>query len=147
ASADDAAQQFVKVYSKYIRQQARTAVDKVAARVEVVDTAVRSLRDADAARTEAAAARTSSGEQLTEAERAHEQARTTLDALHRSTAYEGKQQLDDLASAVANLERTTEAQAEQAGRAQAVVADRMRDHDNARDALEAASGAQRRSED
>ncbi|KLL96006.1 hypothetical protein NJ76_20295, partial [Rhodococcus sp. IITR03] len=33
AAADDAAQQFVKVYSKYLRQQARTAVDKVATRL------------------------------------------------------------------------------------------------------------------
>ncbi|WP_277371644.1 TIGR02680 family protein [Rhodococcus rhodochrous] len=147
AAADDAAQQFVKVYSKYIRQQARTAVDKVATRLAVVDTAVRSLREATEARTEAAAARTASEEQLLVAERDHEQARTTLEALHRSSAYEGKQQLDDLASAVKNLDRTTAAQAEQANRAQAVVADRLRDHDSARDALETATAARRRAED
>ncbi|MEU5844362.1 TIGR02680 family protein [Rhodococcus sp. NPDC047139] len=147
AAADDAAQQFVKVYSKYIRQQARTAVDKVGARLGVVDTAIRSLREAAAARTEAGAARTVSEEQLADAERDHEQARTTLEALHRSSAYEGKQQLDDLASVVANLERTTAVQADQAARAQTVVADRLRDRDRARDALEAATAARRRSED
>ena len=147
AAADDAAQQFVTVYSKYLRQQTRAAVDKVATRLDVVATAIRSLRDAAGARADAATARTASDAQLAAAEREHEQARTTLDALHRSSAYEGKQQLDDLASAVANLERTTAAQADQTARAQAVVADRLRDHENARDALETATAARRRSED
>ncbi|WP_241387482.1 TIGR02680 family protein [Rhodococcus sp. CH91] len=147
AAADDAAQRFVAVYSKYMRQQARAAVDRVSIRLDAVETAMQALRATAADREGAAAARAESEERLATAEREHEQARTTLDALQRSSAYEGKQQLDDLASVVANLERTTTAQAEQAARAQAAVADRTGEHERACEASTVATAARRRCED
>ncbi|MFD6856894.1 TIGR02680 family protein [Rhodococcus sp. NPDC060090] len=147
AAADDAAQRFVTVYSKYVRQQARVTVEQVAGRLEAVDAAVLALRQAGAAQQEATAARAESEERLAGAEREHEQARTTLDALQRSSAYEGKQQLDDLASVVANLERTTAAQTDNATRAQAALADRVGEQTRAEDAVTAATSTRRRTED
>ncbi|NLU64860.1 TIGR02680 family protein [Rhodococcus sp. HNM0563] len=147
AAADDAAQRFVAVYSRYVRQQARVAVEQVSGRLEAVDAAVLALRQAATTQQEATAARTESGELLTGAERELEQARTTLEALQRSSAYEGKQQLDDLASVVANLERTTAAQTENAARAQTSMADRRGELTRAEEMLTAATAARRRAED
>ncbi|HET8994302.1 MAG TPA: TIGR02680 family protein [Rhodococcus sp. (in: high G+C Gram-positive bacteria)] len=147
AAADDAAQRFVTVYSKYVRQQARVAVEQVSGRLEAVDAAVLALRQAATTQRVSTAARTESEERLAGAEREHEQARTTLDALQRSSAYEGKQQLDDLASVVANLERTTSAQTDNAARAQATVADRISEQTRAEETLTAATSTRRRTED
>ena len=147
AAADDAAQSFVAVYSNYLRQQARSEVDQVGMRLATVRGAVEALRSAVADREGAAAARAQAEETLAVAERDLEQARANLDALQRSGAYEGKQQLDDLAQAVANLERTTAVQAEQAERAQSAVAQRADELERAESALAAALSTRTRCED
>lgn len=146
AAADDAAQSFVAVYSTYLRQQARAEVDQVGARLATVEAAVESLRSATADREGSAAERTRAEEILAATERELEQARANLEALQRSSAYEGKQQLDDLAQAVANLERTTAVQAEQAARAHSTVAQRADDLEHAETALAAAVSARTRCE-
>ncbi len=146
AAADDAAQSFVAVYTTYLRQQARAEVDQVGARLATVDAAVVSLRAATADKETSATERTRAEETLGTTERDLEQARANLEALQRSSAYEGKQQLDDLAQAVANLERTTAAQAEQAARAHSAVAQRADEFERAQHALAAAVSARTRCE-
>ncbi|MFI6397148.1 TIGR02680 family protein [Rhodococcus coprophilus] len=147
AAADDAAQSFVAVYTTYLRQQARAEVDQVGARLTTVDAAIVSLRSTTADKETSATERTRAEEALAATERNLEQARANLEALQRSSAYEGKQQLDDLAQAVANLERTTVAQAEQAARARSAVAQRADDLERAQAALAAAVSARTRCED
>ncbi|MFD6674328.1 TIGR02680 family protein [Rhodococcus zopfii] len=131
SAADEAAQRFVTVYGKYLRQQARADVEQVATRLAAVDAGIEALHGAAADRLHAGTDRAAVEQQLADTERELEQARANLEALQRSSAYEGKQQLDDLAQAVANLERTTIAQAEQARRAQATLAQRTEETERA----------------
>lgn len=104
SAADEAAQRFVTVYGRYLRQQARADVEQVAARLTAVDAGVAALHGAAADRLRSGTDRATVEQQLADTERELEQARANLEALQRSSAYEGKQQLDDLAQAVANLE-------------------------------------------
>ena len=147
AAADDAAQSFVSVYTRYLQVQAKADIDQIASRLSTVDTAIAALRDATRERDLSAADRAAADERSAAAEHTLEQARTNLEALQRSSAYEGKQQLDDLAQAVANLERTTSGQAEQAQRAQAAVVQRTDEHDRAAEAVTHAAAAAARAED
>uniref|UniRef100_UPI00082DCA55 TIGR02680 family protein n=1 Tax=Rhodococcus phenolicus TaxID=263849 RepID=UPI00082DCA55 len=146
SAADEAAQRFVTVYGRYLRQQARADVEQVAARLTAVDAGVAALHGAAADRLRSGTDRATVEQQLADTERELEQARANLEALQRSSAYEGKQQLDDLAQAVANLERTTVAQGEQARRAQAALAQRTEDTERAAAAVTAAVAALTRGE-
>jgi len=147
AAADDAAQRFVAVYTRYVGQQARAKVDKVAERLGAVDTAVQELRRAAGEQEQAATARAEAEERLAAVERDFEQARATQAALQGSTAYQSKRQLDDLTSAVRNLEQTTAGQAAAATRAQAAVADRLTEYERAGESVTVATATRRRCED
>ncbi|MDI9939494.1 MULTISPECIES: TIGR02680 family protein [Rhodococcus] len=147
AAADQAAQSFVGVYAKYLRQQARTDVDHLATRLETVRSGIAALHDAAADRARSQESRAAAEERFTAAERALDQANATLDALKRSTAYEGRTQLDDLAQAVATLEKSTELQAEKARKAKATLEQRAEEHDKAGDAVARAVEALTHAED
>ncbi|GAA4474498.1 hypothetical protein GCM10023094_10200 [Rhodococcus olei] len=122
--ADQATQAFVGVYTKYLRQQARTDVEQVARRFESVAAARTALTDAVAERALRQRSREEAEERLVSAERALDLARAELDTLQRSGAYEGKQQLDDLAAVVADLRKSTDQQADRARKAQTGLAQR-----------------------
>ncbi|KOS55040.1 TIGR02680 family protein [Rhodococcus rhodochrous] len=147
AAADDAAQRFVAVYTTYLGQQARADVDRLGARLAAVDAGTSEWTASVAEFDRAGAERALTLERLEVAERDLEQARATLEALQRSSAYEGKQQLDDLAQVVADLERTTAGQAEQAQRAQAELAQREEEARRAAEAAVDAAAAAHRAED
>ncbi|MCQ4120098.1 TIGR02680 family protein [Rhodococcus tibetensis] len=124
AAADEATQRFVGVYTKYLRQQARSDIDQLAGRLEAVDTGITALRETAAEQTRSREAREAAEQGFIDAERALDQATENLDALKRSTAYEGRTQLDDLAQAVATLEKSTEQQVDKAAKAQATLVQR-----------------------
>ena len=65
----------------------------------------------------------------------------------RSSAYEGKQQLDDLAQAVATLKLSTEQQADKSRKAQAALAQRGDEADKAASSVKRAAEALSRAED
>jgi hypothetical protein len=147
AAADQAAQSFVTVYSKYLAQQARTDVEQVARRLESVDRAKAVLDQALALQASRQEERLLAEERFTVAERSLEQARADLDTLQRSGAYEGKQQLDDLAAAVEQLKVSTAQQADKARKAQATLEQRTDEATRAADAVRRASGAMVRAEE
>ncbi|WP_137726063.1 TIGR02680 family protein [Prescottella subtropica] len=147
AAADRAAQSFVTVYSTYLAQQARTDVEQVARRLESVD---RTTTVRDEALTRQAARqeeRLLAEDRFTAAERALEQARADLDTLQRSGAYEGKQQLDDLAAAVEQLKVSTAQQADKARKAQATLAQRTDEASRATESVRRANAALAHAED
>ena len=94
--ADRAARNFVGVYSKYLRVQARSDVDQVARRLEAVTHATTAHFAAAALKERRLAERVAAEHRFDEAERALDQAIADRETLQRSSAYEGKQQLDDL---------------------------------------------------
>ncbi|CAM2877279.1 TIGR02680 family protein [Prescottella defluvii] len=139
AAADQAAQSFVTVYSKYLGQQARTDVEQVARRIESVERAKTVLDEAVVLQTSRQEERLLAEDRFTAAERALEQSRADLETLQRSGAYEGKQQLDDLAAAVAQLKLSTEQQADKARRAQATLEQRTDEAGRASDSVKRAT--------
>lgn len=147
AAADQAAQSFVTVYSRYLAQQARTDVEQVARRLESVDRAKSVLDAALALQTTRQEERLLAEERFTAAERALEQARADLDTLQRSGAYEGKQQLDDLAAAVEQLKVSTAQQADKARKAQATLEQRTAEAARATDSVRRANAALVRAEE
>ncbi|MFC9516960.1 TIGR02680 family protein [Nocardiaceae bacterium NPDC056970] len=146
AAADQAAQSFVTVYSKYLAQQARTDVEQVARRLESVERAQSVLDAAVALQSSRQEERLLAEDRFTAAERALEQARADLDTLQRSGAYEGKQQLDDLAAAVAQLKLSTEQQADKARKAQATLEQRTGEATRATESVRTATAALVRAE-
>lgn len=146
AAADQAAQSFVTVYSKYLAQQARTDVEQVARRLESVERAQSVLDAAVALQSSRQEERLLAEDRFTAAERALEQARADLDTLQRSGAYEGKQQLDDLAAAVAQLKLSTEQQADKARKAQATLEQRTGEATRATESVRAATASLVRAE-
>ncbi|QBJ98451.1 TIGR02680 family protein [Rhodococcus sp. ABRD24] len=147
AAADQAAQSFITVYSKYLSQQARTDVEQVARRLESVERARAMLDDAAALQTKRQTERLVAEDRFTAAERALEQSRADLDTLQRSGAYEGKQQLDDLAAAVAQLKLSTEQQADKARKAQATLEQRTDEAGRATESVRRATAALARAEE
>ncbi|MFF0813732.1 TIGR02680 family protein [Rhodococcus sp. NPDC003318] len=123
-AADQATQSFVGVYTKYLRQQARTDVEQVSRRFEAVTAATTALGEAVAGRTRRQRERVEAEERLVAAERALDLARAGLETLQRSSAYEGKQQLDDLAAVVADLRKSTDQQVDKARKSEASLAQR-----------------------
>ncbi|MGW0176175.1 TIGR02680 family protein [Rhodococcus sp. NPDC003322] len=145
--ADQATRSFVGVYTKYLRQQARTDVEQVSRRLETVDAAVTAVGDTAVAQTRRQQERVEAEERATAAERALDLARAELETLQRSSAYEGKQQLDDLGAAVADLRRSTEQQADKARKAQASLAQRAEESAQSTTRVEQATHALSRAED
>ncbi|MGO4201594.1 TIGR02680 family protein [Rhodococcus sp. TAF43] len=147
AAADQAAHSFVTVYSKYLSQQARTDVEQVSRRIESVERAKTVLDEAVALQTSRQEERLLAEGRFTAAERALEQGRADLETLQRSGAYEGKQQLDDLAAAVAQLKLSTEQQADKARRAQATLEQRTDEATRASDSVKRATAELVRAEE
>ncbi|MFC7450421.1 TIGR02680 family protein [Rhodococcus daqingensis] len=147
AAADQAAQGFVGVYTKYLRQQARTDVEQVSRRLESVDHGIVALAEAAQLRGRRQEERVAAEERFDAAERALDQGRSDLETLQRSGAYEGKQQLDDLAAVVAQLKLSTEQQIDKAHKAQAGLEQRADEAAKSASAVARAVAALTRAED
>ncbi|MDV7197609.1 TIGR02680 family protein [Rhodococcus kroppenstedtii] len=147
AEADRAATSFLDVYGRNLAVQARTDVDQVSRRLDAVDHAVTAVFAARALQDRRRAEREAAELRFDEADRALDRALTDQQTLQRSSAYEGKQQLDDLADAVRRLEISTQQQAEKARRAQEAVAGRRADADAAAERAREVAAVVARAED
>lgn len=147
AAADQAAQSFIGVYTKYLRQQSRGEIEQVSTRLAAVTRGVAAMDESSLAQTRSREARAAAEERFNQAEQALENARANVEALQRSSAYEGKQQLDDLAQAVATLKLSTEQQADKSRKAQAALAQRGDEADKAASSVKRAAEALSRAED
>ncbi|WP_285184888.1 TIGR02680 family protein [Rhodococcus sp. MEB041] len=145
--ADHASKRFVEVYSKYLAVQARTDVDQVGRRLEAVDHATVALFAAKGLRERRRVERVEAEKRYEAAERALDLAVADQQTLQRSTAYEGKQQLDDLADAVRKLEVSTVQQRDKARKATEAVDVRRREADEAAVALRESTASIVRAED
>ncbi|GAB4586657.1 TIGR02680 family protein [Nocardia sp. IFM 10818] len=145
--ADTATRAFVGVYRKYLAVQAKTDVDQVRTRLDAVTHAGTALHAAAALRqrrdTERAAAET----RAEDADRAYEQALSDRETLQRSSAYEGKQQLDDLADAVKRLETSAAVHHDKSLKARQTVDQRAEESERAQAAVQNAASALARGED
>ncbi|OJF80926.1 SbcC/MukB-like Walker B domain-containing protein [Nocardia seriolae] len=145
--ADTATRDFVKVYHKYLAVQAKTDIDQVRTRLDAVTHSGTALHAAAALRrrrdTERAAAET----RAEDADRAYEQALADRETLQRSSAYEGKQQLDDLADAVRRLETSAAVHNDKALKSRQTVDQRLEESERAQAAVTNASSALARGED
>ncbi|MBJ8337599.1 TIGR02680 family protein [Antrihabitans sp. YC3-6] len=130
--ADNAAKKFVGVYSKYLGVQAKTDIEQVARRLTAVEHATTALFAAKALRTRREDERVAADHRLDAADRALDQATADRETLMRSSAYEGKQQLDDLAEAVRRLELSTQQQSAKATKSQEALAQRTLDVERTR---------------
>lgn len=147
AQADRAARNFVSVYSKYLRVQTRSDVEQVSRRLEAVTHATTGHFAAAASMDRRLMERAAAEARFDEAERALDQAVADRETLQRSSAYEGKQQLDDLAESAAKLEISTAHQADRARKAQADLAQRTSESARADSALRDSLAGLARAED
>ncbi|MET8778201.1 TIGR02680 family protein [Nocardia sp. NPDC004654] len=145
--ADTATRAFVGVYRKYLAVQAKTDVDQVRARLDAVTHASTALFAATALRERREAERTAAEARADDADRAYEQALTDRETLQRSSAYEGKQQLDDLADAVRRLETSAAVHRDKALKANQTLDQRAQEAERARAAVQQAAAALSRGED
>ncbi|WP_405176891.1 TIGR02680 family protein [Nocardia sp. NBC_01377] len=145
--ADSATRAFVGVYRKYLGVQARTDLDRVRARLDAVTHASTALFAATALRQRRDADRTGAQARADDADRAYEQAMTDRETLQRSSAYEGKQQLDDLADAVRRLETSASVHGDKALKAAQTLDQRAQEAERARAAVTNAAAALARGED
>lgn len=145
--ADTATRAFVGVYRKYLAVQAKSDADQVRGRIDAVTHGSTALFAATALRERREGERTAAEERAETADRAYEQALTDRETLQRSSAYEGKQQLDDLADAVRRLETSAAVHRDKATKAQQSVDQRAEEAERSRAAVESATGALSRGED
>ncbi|MET8651808.1 SbcC/MukB-like Walker B domain-containing protein [Nocardia aurea] len=145
--ADSATRAFVGVYRKYLGVQARTDLDRVRARLDAVTHASTALFAATALRQRRDADRTDAQARADDADRAYEQAMTDRETLQRSSAYEGKQQLDDLADAVRRLETSASVHGDKALKAAQTLDQRAQEAERAGAAVTNAAAALARAED
>ncbi|MDO3648480.1 SbcC/MukB-like Walker B domain-containing protein [Nocardia mangyaensis] len=145
--ADTATRRFVDVYRKYLAVQAKTDVDQVRARLDAVTNASTALFAATALRTRRETDRTAAETRAEDADRAYEQAIADRENLQRSSAYEGKQQLDDLADAVRRLETSAAAHRDKAAEAGQTLQRRAEEAERAAEAVRTAGAALVRGED
>ncbi|MFD4428525.1 SbcC/MukB-like Walker B domain-containing protein [Nocardia sp. NPDC058497] len=145
--ADTATRRFVDVYRKYLAVQAKTDVDQVRTRLDAVTNASTALFAATALRTRRDADRTEAETRAEEADRAYEQAIADRENLQRSSAYEGKQQLDDLADAVRRLETSAAVHRDKAAEAGQTLQRRAEEAERAAEAVRTAAAALVRGED
>ncbi|WP_280212832.1 SbcC/MukB-like Walker B domain-containing protein [Nocardia cyriacigeorgica] len=145
--ADTATRDFVGVYRKYLAVQAKTDVDQVAARLDAVTHASTALFAATALRERRESERTAAEARAEDADRAYEQAIADRETLQRSSAYEGKQQLDDLADAVRRLETSASAHRDKAVKAAQTLDQRAQEAERATAAVATTAAALARGED
>ncbi|WP_043726495.1 TIGR02680 family protein [Nocardia asiatica] len=145
--ADTATRAFVEVYRKYLAVQAKTDVDQVRARLDAVTHAGTALFAATALRERRETERAVAEARAEDADRAYEQALADRENLQRSSAYEGKQQLDDLADAVRRLETSAGVHADKALKARQTLDQRTQEAERARTAVRTAAAALARGED
>ncbi|MFH5227690.1 TIGR02680 family protein [Antrihabitans spumae] len=144
--ADNAAKKFVGVYSKYLGVQAKTDIEQVAKRLTAVEHATTALFAAKALRTRREEERVAADQRLDAADHALDQATADRETLMRSSAYEGKQQLDDLAEAVRKLELSTQQQSAKAAKSQEALAQRTVDVERIRSSVAENAAALTRTE-
>ncbi|GAB2696259.1 TIGR02680 family protein [Nocardia thraciensis] len=145
--ADTATRAFVDVYRKYLGVQAKSDVEQVRSRLDTVTHSSTALFAATALRERREAERAAAEVRAEEADRAYEQALSDRETLQRSSAYEGKQQLDDLADAVRRLETSAAVHRDKATKAQQAVDQRAGEAERGRAAVESAVAALSRGED
>ncbi|MET7771113.1 TIGR02680 family protein [Nocardia sp. NPDC005366] len=145
--ADSATRAFVGVYRKYLAVQAKTDLDQVRARLDAVTHASTALFAATALRRRRETERTAAQARADDADRAYEQAMTDRETLQRSSAYEGKQQLDDLADAVRRLETSASVHRDKALKAAQTLDQRAQEAERGRVAVQNAAAALARGED
>ncbi|MEU6185595.1 TIGR02680 family protein [Nocardia sp. NPDC047038] len=145
--ADTATRAFVEVYRKYLAVQAKTDVDQVRARLDAVTHASTALFAATALRERRETERATAEARAEDADRAYEQAIADRENLQRSSAYEGKQQLDDLADAVRRLETSAGVHADKALKSRQTLDQRTQEAERARTAVRTAAAALARGED
>ncbi|WP_280216177.1 TIGR02680 family protein [Nocardia cyriacigeorgica] len=145
--ADTATRDFVAVYRKYLAVQAKTDVDQVVTRLDAVTHASTALFAATALRERREGERTAAEARAEDADRAYEQAIADRETLQRSSAYEGKQQLDDLADAVRRLEVSAGAHRDKAVKAAQTLDQRAQEAERAAAAVATTAAALARGED
>ncbi|MGC4989494.1 TIGR02680 family protein [Nocardia salmonicida] len=145
--ADTATRRFVDVYRKYLAVQAKTDVDQLRTRLDAVTNASTALFAATALRTRRETDRTEAETRAENADHAYEQAIADRENLQRSSAYEGKQQLDDLADAVRRLETSAAAHRDKAAEAAHTLQRRAEEASRATEAVRTAAAALVRGED
>ncbi|GAB0104999.1 hypothetical protein JMUB6875_39770 [Nocardia sp. JMUB6875] len=145
--ADTATRDFVKVYRKYLAVQAKSDIDQVQARLDAVTHASTALHAAAALRKRRDTERSAVETRAEDADRAYEQALADRETLQRSSAYEGKQQLDDLADAVRRLETSAAVHNDKALKSRQTVDQRLEESERAQAAVANASSALARGED
>ncbi|WP_039798449.1 TIGR02680 family protein [Nocardia araoensis] len=145
--ADTATRAFVEVYRKYLAVQAKTDVDQVRVRLDAVTHASTALFAATALRERRETERAAAEARAEDADRTYEQAVADRENLQRSSAYEGKQQLDDLADAVRRLETSAGVHADKALKSRQTLDQRAQEAERARNAVRTAAAALARGED
>ncbi|MEU8897549.1 TIGR02680 family protein [Nocardia sp. NPDC048505] len=145
--ADTATRAFVGVYRKYLAVQAKTDVDQVRTRLDAVTHASTALFAATALRERRDTERTAAEARAEDADRAYEQALTDRETLQRSSAYEGKQQLDDLADAVRRLETSSSVHRDKALKSRQTLDQRVQEAERASAGVRNAAAALSRGED
>ncbi|GGG10005.1 hypothetical protein GCM10007304_25150 [Rhodococcoides trifolii] len=145
--ADLASKRFVGVYSKYLAVQAKTDVEQVTRRLDSVEHATVALFAAKQLRERRRTERAEAEVRFEAAERALDLALADQHTLQRSSAYEGKQQLDDLADAVRKLEVSIQQQVEKSRKATEAVDVRSRENAEASAKLREATASISRAED
>ncbi|MFE3443062.1 SbcC/MukB-like Walker B domain-containing protein [Nocardia sp. NPDC059180] len=145
--ADTATRDFVSVYRKYLAVQAKTDVEQVAARLDAVTHAGTALFAATALRERREGERTAAEARADDADRAYEQSIADRETLQRSSAYEGKQQLDDLADAVRRLETSAGAHRDKSVKAAQTLDQRAQEAERAAAAVATTTSALARGED
>ncbi|MFB7723864.1 SbcC/MukB-like Walker B domain-containing protein [Nocardia sp. NPDC056100] len=145
--ADSATKAFVGVYRKYLAVQAKTDIDQVRVRLDAVTHASTALHAAAALRRRRETDRAAAETRAEDSDRAYEQALSDRETLQRSSAYEGKQQLDDLADAVRRLETSSGVHRDKALKARQTVDQRAQESERATAAVQHASSALARGED
>ncbi|MFD4355284.1 TIGR02680 family protein [Nocardia sp. NPDC058518] len=145
--ADTATRRFVDVYRKYLAVQAKTDVDQLRTRLDAVTNTATALFAATALRTRRDTDRAEAETRAENADHAYEQAIADRENLQRSSAYEGKQQLDDLADAVRRLETSAAAHRDKAAEAGHTLQRRAEEASRAAEAVRTAAAALVRGED
>ncbi|MFD3508125.1 SbcC/MukB-like Walker B domain-containing protein [Nocardia sp. NPDC058666] len=145
--ADTATRRFVDVYRKYLAVQAKTDVDQLRTRLDAVTNAATALFAATALRTRRETDRAEAETRAENADHAYEQAIADRENLQRSSAYEGKQQLDDLADAVRRLETSAAAHRDKAAEASHTLQRRAEEASRATEAVRVAAAALVRGEE
>ncbi|MTE14437.1 SbcC/MukB-like Walker B domain-containing protein [Nocardia aurantiaca] len=145
--ADTATRDFVNVYRKYLAVQAKTDIDQVRVRLDAVTHSSTALHAAAALRRRRDAERAAAETRAEDADRAYEQALADRETLQRSSAYEGKQQLDDLADAVRRLETSAAVHTDKALKSRQTVDQRLEEAERAQAAVVNAASALARGED